>query len=185
MTARNGGVAFTIIVVLVISMAFGYILTSGTSSNLVPPTNAVTKHVGNITMWADAGGWELKQGPAATSYDPSATSLINQIFYFNESTLVYINLTEADGAPHTFTIAYDGANTSSLYSSITTGIYQNPTKYESSNSYTIISISQLTQNVGHFVSKTYPFEKPGIYTYWCTVHPTAMYGLIIINGASS
>ncbi len=190
MALRNGGTTFTLIVVIVIAMAFGYILTSGGSSLYPTSTQySAMKYSANINMWADANGWELKQGPAATSYDIKATNLINPILYYKADTLIYFNITEADGAPHDFTICYDGSNTSTLFSTITSGpssIYSNPTKWENTGaSYTIISVSQLTQNIGHTASSKYPFEKPGIYTYWCTVHPTEMYGLIIINGASS
>ena len=184
MELRNGGIAFTIIVVVVVAMAFGYILTSGGSS--LYPTSYSHKYTADLNVWADANGWELKQGSAATHYNSSATSLVNPILYYNTSTLVYLNVTEADGAPHNFIIAYDGQNTSALYTTITgasSGISANPLKWEPlGGSYTIISVSDLTQNIGHTAQGKYPFQKAGIYTYWCSVHPNAMYGLIIIGG---
>ncbi len=173
MAFKNAGIGFVVIVVIVVAVSFGYIGIShvAVSSSLTPPPHAKTNHTAYTHLWADASGWNYNHGP------------INPALYYNVTTMVYFNVTEEDNAPHTLTICYDGAYSVALFDKINSTIATSPLTWEKSPSYTIIGINLLTGlNTGQTVHATYPFLKDGIYTYWCTVHPTSMFGIIVVTG---
>ncbi|GGM78047.1 hypothetical protein GCM10007108_15260 [Thermogymnomonas acidicola] len=88
--------------------------------------------------------------------------VVNPTLYFKPGTKVVFTVIEEDGLPHTLTI--------------------NPGKTENrGNAYTVLSIAQITQTIGHKSTGIYVFDKTGYYTYWCTVHPTTMVALIVIT----
>ncbi len=72
---------------------------------------------------------------------------------------------EQDSFPHTFTVN-SGTNESS-----------NPSDY-------IINV-QIPTTVGSVVWANWSFSSPGVYTYWCIVHPYAMVGLLYVNSTSN
>ncbi|HLH86018.1 MAG TPA: cupredoxin domain-containing protein [Thermoplasmataceae archaeon] len=184
LAVAKGGVALAVVIVAVVAVSVGYILTSPSSTGLTPTSNdfAQTKYTQYVHLYADGNGWDyyyyqLGKGP------------INPVIYVKTGTTVVFNVTEEDDLPHTLTIAFDGSPTSTLGSSLISNpsqINSNPTKYENTGgSYTIISESQLGQTPGVTVQGKYPFLNPGVYTYWCLVHPTTMFGLIIVGSNAS
>lgn len=173
MGSNKAGVAFALIVVLVVSGAFAYILTSPTGGGL-SPTNSPMKYSQYVNLGADAAGWEYNYN----------TSHRNAVLNINLDTMVYFNVTEEDGAPHNLYIAFDGAYTSSLFAKLVKEQTQSPKSIEGSTNYEILSVSQITQTIGHSTQGKYPFDKSGIYTYWCSIHYETMVGLLIVNSTS-
>ena len=176
MSSNKGGVTFVVIILLLVSVAFAYVLTSPTGGGLINPTTPA-KYTKYVNLGADAAGWE-------NNYNSSQR---NPILNVTTSTLVYFNVTEMDGAPHNLLIAYDGAYSASLFSTylgyLTGG---SPTKAENPGaSYQVLSESQITQTIGHSTQGKFNFQKAGIYTYWCAVHPTSMVGLLIVNDTTT
>jgi plastocyanin len=183
MEGNKGGVTLALVIIVVIALGMTYILSAPTVEGITP-TNFSHKYVASVHLGANANGWDFPTGPY--NFD---NGTVNPTFYYKVGTLVYYNVTEEDDLPHTLTIGYDGSATSTIGSSLISNpglIKKNPTAYEfTSKSYTVISTSQLTQVPGHTASGKYPFQTAGVYTYWCTVHPTTMYGLIFVNATSA
>ncbi|WP_393970764.1 cupredoxin domain-containing protein [Oxyplasma meridianum] len=183
MEGNKGGVTLALVIIVVIALGMTYILSAPTIEGITP-TNFSHKYVAYVNLGADANGWDFPVG--SYNFD---NGTVNPTFYFKVGTLVYFNVTEEDDLPHTLTIGYDGSASSTMGSSLIANpglIKKNPTSYEiTSKSYTAITTSQLTQVPGHTASGKFPFNTAGVYTYWCTVHPTTMYGLIIVNATSS
>ncbi|MEM0157931.1 MAG: hypothetical protein QW812_00270 [Thermoplasmataceae archaeon] len=184
MAVAKGGVAFAAVIIIVVALALSYILTSPSSTGLTPTSNdfAQTKYTQYVHLYADGNGWDYY-------YYLHGIGPINPVIYVKTGTTVIFNVTEEDDLPHTLTIAFDGSPTSALGSSLISNpgqINSNPTKYENTGaSYTIISESQLGQVPGVTVQGKYPFLTAGVYTYWCLVHPTTMFGLIIVGSNAS
>jgi plastocyanin len=174
MASNKGGVTFALIIVLLVSVAFGYILTSPTGGGLQPSKNP-TKYTQYVNLGADAAGWEYNYN----------TSLRNPVLNVVSGTKVVFNITEMDGAPHNLYIAYDGKYTSSLFQQLVVDQKSSPKKIEGSTNYQILSTAQITQTIGHKTQGNYPFFKDGIYTYWCSIHYATMVGLLIVNSTSS
>jgi len=146
------GVVFAVIILLIVSMGLYLALDfPQTSSFSLPPAPSVVPHTANITLWADASGWDYNHG----TVNPTITIL--------NGTLVHFTIIEEDGQPHTFTI--------------------NPGPTESTVFDTLLSISQITTTPGSVSHANAYFPKVGVYTYWCTVHPTTMVGLIYVNSS--
>lgn len=173
MTSNKGGVTFALIIIVLVSVAFGYVLTSPTGGGLQPSNNP-TKYTQYINLGADAAGWEY-------NYNSSDR---NPVLNVVSSTKVTFNITEVDGAPHNLYIAYDGSYTSSLFTKLQSEQTTNPKNIEGSSNYQILSTSQITQTIGHKTQGTYPFFTTGIYTYWCSIHYETMVGLLIVNSTS-
>lgn len=183
MEGNKGGVTLALVIIVVIALGMTYILTAPTVEGITP-TNFSHKYVASVHLGANANGWDFPTGPY--NFD---NGTVNPTFYFKVGTLVYYNVTEEDDLPHTLTIGYDGSATSTIGSSLIANpglIKKSPTSYEfASKSYTVVTQSQLTQVPGHTAPGKYPFQTAGVYTYWCTVHPTTMYGLIFVNSTST
>ncbi len=173
MSSNKGGVVVALIIVIVVSASFAYILSSPTGGGLQPSKNP-TSYTQYINLGADAAGWEHNYN----------TSQRNPVLNIKESTLVYFNVTEEDGAPHNLYIAYDGAYSSSLFAKLSASQISNPKSIEGSTNYQILSVSQITQTIGHSTQGSYPFFKTGIYTYWCSIHYETMVGLLIVNATT-
>ncbi|MCL4337407.1 MAG: hypothetical protein M1129_03760 [Candidatus Thermoplasmatota archaeon] len=176
MASNKGGVTFALIIILMISMAFGYVLTSPTGGGL-HKSSSPTKNTQYINLGADAAGWEY-------NYNKSD---LNRVLNVNLSTTVYFNVTEEDGAPHNLFIAYDGSYSASAFAKYMSDLSSNPKSVEGSNNYQVLSTSQITQTIGHKTQGSFPFvgsSMVGIYTYWCSVHYTTMVGLLIVNATS-
>lgn len=174
MTSNKGGVTFALIIVILVASSFAYILSSPTGGGL-PPSNSPTSHTQYINLGADAAGWEYNYN----------TSDRNAVLNVQQSTLVYFNVTEKDGAPHNLYIAYDGAYSASTFANLVSSQTSNPKSIEGSANYQILSVSQITQTIGHSTQGKYPFQNTGIYTYWCSIHYETMVGLLIVNATSS
>lgn len=173
MSSNKAGVTFALIIVMLVSASFAYILTSPTGGGL-QPSSAPTKYTQYINLGADAAGWEH-------NYNASQR---NPVLNIQASTLVYFNITEIDGAPHNLYIAYDGAYSSTLFAKLSSERVTNPKSIEGTTNYQILSVSQITQTIGHKTQGKYPFQKDGIYTYWCSIHYETMVGLLIVNSTS-
>lgn len=173
MSSNKGGVTVALIIIIVVSSSFAFILTSPTGGGLQPSKNPTT-YTQYVNLGADAAGWEYNYN----------TSNRNAVLNIKESTLVYFNVTEEDGAPHNLYIAYDGAYSSSTFANLVKEQVNNPKSIEGSTNYQILSVSQITQTIGHSTQGSYPFFKNGIYTYWCSIHYETMVGLLIVNSTS-
>lgn len=174
MTSNKGGVALVVVILLVVSISFAYVLTSPTGGGL-KYSNSPTKNTQYYNLGADAAGWE---------YNNNA-SIRNPVLNVQTSTLVYFNVTEIDGAPHNLYIAFDGAYTSSLFTKLSAEQVKSPKSIEGSDNYQVLSTSQITQTVGHHTQGKFPFFTAGIYTYWCSIHFLTMVGLLIVNSTSA
>lgn len=173
MSSNKGGVVVALIIVVVVSASFAYILSSPTGGGLQPSKNP-TKYTQYINLGADAAGWEY-------NYNASHR---NPVLNIRESTHVYFNVTEEDGAPHNLYIAYDGAYSSATFTKLASAQISNPKSIEGSTNYQILTVAQITQTIGHSTQGNYPFFKTGIYTYWCSIHYETMVGLLIVNATS-
>ncbi|MCL4335826.1 MAG: hypothetical protein M1393_00330 [Candidatus Thermoplasmatota archaeon] len=177
MNSNKGGITFAAIVIVVIALSFSYILTTPVTTG-VAPTDFSHTSVQYVDLGANAAGWKnLNNFENASAVNPTLSFALN--------TLVYFNVTEEDGAPHNLYISYDGAYSSSLFSKINSSITSNPAKWEGTTNYGILSTSQITQTIGHVAQGKYPFHTAGIYTYWCTIHFEAMYGIIVVSTNST
>lgn len=183
MEGNKGGITVALVIIVAIALAMTYVLSAPTTEGIAP-TSYSHKYTASVHLGANANGWDFPVGPY--NFD---NGTVNPDFYYKVGTLVYYNVTEEDDLPHTLTIGYDGTATSTIGSQLIKDpglIKKNPTAYEfTSKSYTVITTSQLTQVPGHTASGKFPFENAGVYTYWCTVHPTTMYGLIFVNATSA
>ena len=183
MEGNKGGVTLALVIVVVIALSMTYILSAPTVEGITP-TNFSHKYVASVDLGANANGWDFPTGPYHFG-----NGTVNPTFYYKVGTLVYYNVTEEDDLPHTLTIGYDGSATSTIGSSLIANpslIKKSPTSYEfASKSYTVVTQSKLTQVPGHTAPGKFPFETAGVYTYWCTVHPTTMYGLIFVNATTA
>ncbi len=160
MEGNKAGVGVVIIIAIVVALSFSYVLTTPTGSQkqTMPSNPAYT----NTTyLWADAAGWNFNHG------------VLNPTLNYTVGTVVTFKVTEADTAPHTLTINPGGSASNPISGETRTGAY------------TVLSIADITQTKGHLSTGQFYFNKPGIYTYWCTVHPTTMVGLIYVNSTSS
>ncbi|MCL4344939.1 MAG: cupredoxin domain-containing protein [Candidatus Thermoplasmatota archaeon] len=149
------GAAYGIIIILLIALTLSFVLSAPTQTagGLTDPSNLPVKGHMNITLWADAAGWDTNHGP------------VNPTLYIPLDYLVNFTVIEEDGLPHTLTI--------------------NTGPKETGATYTIVTTGELTQVIGAKYTAQYEFFKTGVYTYWCTVHPTTMVGEIIVNATAS
>lgn len=174
MTSNKTGVTVVLMIVVLVAASFAYVLSSPTGGGL-QPSSAPTKYTQYINLGADAAGWQLNDN----------ASHPNPVLNILASTLVYFNVTEIDGAPHNLYIAYDGAYSASLFAKLSSERVSNPKSIEGTTNYQILSVSQITQTIGHKTQGKYPFQKDGIYTYWCSIHYETMVGLLIVNSTAT
>jgi hypothetical protein len=80
-------------------------------------------------------------------------------------TLLEFKVIEQDGLPHTLTIA------------------AGPNETTNSNDWIVNVVIPTT--VGSITWVNWSFANPGLYTYWCTVHPYTMVGKLYVNGTSN
>jgi plastocyanin len=151
MEGNKGGVVFVVIVLIMVAIGFSLMLNPPTvkSFSLPPVPSKGVKHYENITIYADALGWDYGHGT------------LNPTISIANNTVVNFTVIEEDGQPHTLTI--------------------NPGPAESSYQDTLLTTSQITTIPGHTSHTQAYFDKIGIYTYWCIVHPETMVGLIYVN----
>ncbi len=87
----------------------------------------------------------------------------NPTLYAKTHVLLEFKIIEQDNFPHTFTI--------------------NPGPNESqSNAFINVNIPAIP---GTVVWVNWSFSSPGLYTYWCVVHPETMVGQLIINSSAN
>ena len=174
MSSNKGGVAFAVIVLMVVSAAFAYVLTTPTGGGL-QPSSAPTKYTQYVNLGADAGGLGYK----------FQSKQRNPGLKCPGSPLVFLNVTEnGRGTPNPDN-AYNGAYSAAEFAKLVAAQASNPKSIEGSTNYEILSVSQITQTVGHSTQGQYPFQKAGIYTYWCSIHFETMVGLLIVNATTS
>ncbi|MCL4447152.1 MAG: hypothetical protein M0Z77_03095 [Thermoplasmatales archaeon] len=87
----------------------------------------------------------------------------NPTLYEKTHVLLEFKVIEQDNLPHTLTI--------------------NPGINESSTN-TVLSVN-IPAVTGSVVWVNWSFANPGIYTYWCEVHPETMVGKLVVNSTSS
>lgn len=162
---------------MIVSVSFAYVLTSPTGGGLQP--SKTTKYTQYINLGADAAGWEH-------NYNKSNR---NPVLNVLADTMVYFNVTEEDGAPHNLYLAYDGAYSTTLFTKLVSEQASNPKSIEGSSNYQVLSVSQITQTIGHQTQGSFAFGSAssygGIYTYWCSIHYETMVGLLIVNATSA
>lgn len=151
MEGNKAGVVFVAIVLIMVAIGFTLMLNPPTvkSFSLPPVPSKGVKHFQNITIYADANGWDYNHGT------------VNPTLYIANNTVVTFTVIEEDGEPHTLTI--------------------NPGSSETSYQDTLLSTAQITTIPGHVSTTKAYFDTIGVYTYWCTVHPETMVGLIYVN----
>lgn len=151
MEGNKAGVVFVAIVLIMVAIGFTLMLNPPTvkSFSLPPVPSKGVKHYQNITIYADANGWDYNHGT------------VNPTLYIANNTVVTFTVIEEDGEPHTLTI--------------------NPGSSETSYQDTLLSTAQITTIPGHVSTTKAYFDTIGVYTYWCTVHPETMVGLIYVN----
>ena len=151
MEGNKAGVVFVAIVLIMVAIGFTLMLNPPTvkSFSLPPIPSKGVKHYQNITIYADANGWDYNHGT------------VNPTLYIANNTVVTFTVIEEDGEPHTLTI--------------------NPGSSETSYQDTLLSTAQITTIPGHVSTTKAYFDTIGVYTYWCTVHPETMVGLIYVN----
>ena len=86
---------------------------------------------------------------------------INPTLVVANDTVVCFTVIEEGNQPHTLTIA--------------------PGSSESSYQDTLLTPSQITTVPGTVSHVKAFFDTPGVYTYWCTVHPETMVGTLYVN----
>lgn len=185
---KMAGAAFFTLIIVVVAVSFAYILSSPTSSGLTPTTSDYSSATNSyyVHLYADAAGWDEYYN-AQNSSQP-----LNPTIFVKVDTTIYFNVTEEDGAPHTLTIGYLGATNSSaniplnsngnISNSAMLASYKS---YEPGNDYTVLSTAQITTTIGHTAQGKFPFTKPGIYAYWCIIHPFSMLGVIVVGSYQS
>ena len=151
------GMIFGIVIIVLMFGGLYYMLSAPTSLNggLIEPSNTPYKDTINVTLYANALGWDY--GVKGDHTNPT--------FNITVGTRIVFTVIEADTAPHTLTIA------------------DSPS--ESSTHLTLITTSQLTQVIGHTVTVSYVFNKIGAWTYWCEIHATTMVGRINVLASTN
>jgi hypothetical protein len=91
------------------------------------------------------------------------SSIPNPTLYEKTHVLLEFKVIEQDNLPHTLTI--------------------NPGSNESASNY-IVSVN-IPAVTGTIVWVNWSFANPGIYTYWCEVHPETMVGKLVLNSTTS
>ena len=151
------GMIFGIVIIVLMFGGLYYMLSAPTSLNggLVEPSNTPYTKTINVTLYANALGWDY--GVKGDQANPT--------FNITAGTRIVFTVIEDDTAPHTLTIA------------------DSPS--ESSTHLTLVTTSQLTQIIGHTVVASYVFNKVGTWTYWCEIHPTTMVGKINVIASAN
>ena len=154
------GPIFVIAILLVAGIALGLELSVPTSpAYSLPGIPAHPAHYVNVTLYADANGWNSNQKGL-----PVQSGLkVNPTIVVLPGTVVNFTVIEEDNQPHTLTIAQG--------SSI------------SSTSDTLLSTSDITTTTGHVSFAQAYFDTLGEYTYWCVVHPQTMIGHLWVNNS--
>ncbi len=160
MNGSKGGVAFAVIVVLSIAVAVGFVISpqpTSVLSQVIPPNPAYTN---STTLYANAAGWDTP-----TQYgNTNAAIPVNPTLNYTAGTVVTFTVIETDSLPHNLYIAKGTSENLAAYYSVIGAINPIPgSKY-----------------TGEWYAQT-----PGVYTYWCQVHPTTMVGTINVLPANS
>ncbi len=158
MDGSKGGVAFAVIVVLSIAVAVGFVISpqpTSVLSQVIPPNPAYTN---STTLYANAAGWDTPS-PYGNPGLP-----VNPTLNYTVGTVVTFTVIETDSLPHNLYIAKGTSENLAAYYSVIGAINPIPgSKY-----------------TGEWYAQT-----PGVYTYWCQVHPTTMVGTINVLPANS
>ena len=151
------GMIFGIVIIILMFGGLYYMLSAPTTLNggLVEPSNTPYTKTVNVTLYANSLGWDY--GIKGDQVNPT----IN----ITTGTRIVFTVIEDDTAPHTLTIA------------------DSPS--ESSTHLTLITTSQLTQNIGHTVIVSYVFNTVSTWTYWCEIHATTMVGKINVLSSAN
>ena len=160
MDGSKGGVAFAVIVVLSIAVAVGFVISpqpTSVLSQVIPPNPAYTN---STTLYANAAGWDNP-----TPYGNANGAIpVNPTLNYTVGTVVTFTVIETDSLPHNLYIAKGTSENLAAYYSVIGVINPIPgSKY-----------------TGEWYAQT-----PGVYTYWCEVHPTTMVGTINVLAATS
>ncbi len=125
-------------------------------------------------LTSPGGGASFTQGPYnqtkvivlyANSQGWNYNSTPNPTLNERLHTLLAFKVIEQDGLPHTLTI--------------------NPGTNESSSLNDYVVNVQIPTTVGSVTWVNWSFSSPGVYTYWCIVHPYTMRGLLYVNSTSN
>ena len=107
MYGNKGGVTFAVIVIIIVSVAFTFVLSAPQQAGLKYP-NLVNYTSKNTTdLWADANGWNFGHGQT------------NPTLNYTTGELITFVVTEADGLPHTLVIAPGPKETGSYWTVLT------------------------------------------------------------------
>jgi plastocyanin len=160
MNGSKGGVAFAVIVVLSIAVTVGFVISpqpTSVLSQVIPPNPAYTN---STTLYANAAGWDTP-----TQYGNTNGAIpVNPTLNYTAGTVVTFTVIETDSLPHNLYIAKGTSENLAAYYSVIGAINPIPgSKY-----------------TGEWYAQT-----PGVYTYWCQVHPTTMVGTINVLPANS
>jgi len=160
MNGSKGGVAFAVIVVLSIAVAVGFAISpqpTSVLSQVIPPNPAYTN---STTLYAAEPGWDTP-----TPYGNTNGAIpINPTLNYTVGTVVTFTVINTDSLPHNLYIAKGTSENLASYYSVIGAINPIPgSKY-----------------TGEWYAQT-----PGVYTYWCQVHPTTMVGTINVLPVNS
>ena len=148
------GPILVILIIAAAGLSLGFALNVPTTATFsLPAVPAHPAHYHNVTLYADANGWNYN----VKGYTTNPTIVILP------GTVVNFTVIEEDNQPHTLTIAYG--------------------PHESSFSDTLLSTSAITTTPGHVSHAQAYFNKTGEYTYWCIIHFTTMVGQLWVNNS--
>ena len=158
MSGSKGGVAFAVIVVLSIAVTVGCVISpqpTSVLSQVIPPNPAYTN---STTLYANAAGWDTP-----TQYGNPGLP-VNPTLNYTAGTVVTFTVIETDSLPHNLYIAKGTSENLAAYYSVIGAINPIPGSKYTGEGYA---------------------QTPGVYTYWCQVHPTTMVGTINVLPANS
>ncbi|MGP6293233.1 cupredoxin domain-containing protein [Caldiplasma sukawensis] len=131
----KAGAIFGVLIILFAALSLLFVISAPTttaSAGLVDPTGIHPTHYYNVTLWADASGWDYNHGPT------------NPTMYFQVCTKVNFTVIEEDNLPHTLTINAGPNETSSTLTLLTTSdITQTPGHVSKAN-YTFFKSGEYT-----------------------------------------
>lgn len=107
MYGNKGGIAFAVIVIIIVSVAFAFVLSAPQQAGLKPPSLINYSSTNTTQLWANANGWNFGHGTT------------NPTLNYTTNELITFAVTEADGLPHTLVIAPGPKETGSYWTVLT------------------------------------------------------------------
>lgn len=105
------GAIFGVLIIVFAALSLLFVISAPTttaSAGLVDPTGIHPTHYYNVTLWADASGWDYNHGT------------VNPTMYFPVCSQVNFTVIEEDNLPHTLTINAGPKESSSILTLLTT-----------------------------------------------------------------